>query len=147
VRLAVRSEKRRNSTFGVEYRGYETKGSGEPMVIEEAVEMINQGKSQREVAADLGMSESTLRSRIRKAGFVRNEQAQYILDETSANEKANLVDEWMTKSATEEKPKKKKRASFDIDSELLKELKIYAIIHDKNIYEVAESAIRKYLRE
>lgn len=130
------------------------------MVIEEAVEMINQGKSQREVAADLGLSESTLRSRIRKAGFVRNEQAQYILDVTKVdnaelnetenpepNEGAAFINEWITKGAKEEKPKKKKRASFDIDSELLKELKIYAIIHDKNIYEVAESAIRKYLRE
>lgn len=111
------------------------------MVLEEAVEKINQGKSQREVAAELGMSESTLRSRIRKAGFVRNEQAQYVFDETQ------VFTQQPKQSEKPEPPKKKKRASFDIDSELLKELKIHAIIHDKNIYEVAESAIRKYLRE
>lgn len=41
----------------------------------------------------------------------------------------------------------RKRASFDLDVELLKELKIQAVIHDRNIYEIVETAIRKYLNE
>lgn len=39
----------------------------------------------------------------------------------------------------------RKRSSFDIDVELMKELKIQAVIHDKNIYEIVETAIRKEL--
>ncbi|OQR53432.1 hypothetical protein [Bacillus sp. CDB3] len=41
----------------------------------------------------------------------------------------------------------RKRSSFDIDVELMKELKIQAVIHDKNIYEIVETAIRKELAE
>jgi hypothetical protein len=39
----------------------------------------------------------------------------------------------------------RKRSSFDLDVELMKELKIQAVIHDKNIYEMVETAIRQYL--
>lgn len=39
----------------------------------------------------------------------------------------------------------RKRSSFDIDVELMKELKIHAVIQDKNIYEIVETAIRKEL--
>jgi len=39
----------------------------------------------------------------------------------------------------------RKRSSFDIDVELMKELKIQAVIQDKNIYEIVETAIRKEL--
>lgn len=41
----------------------------------------------------------------------------------------------------------RKRASFDIDVELMKELKIQAVLHDKNIYEIVETAIRNHLHE
>lgn len=41
----------------------------------------------------------------------------------------------------------RKRSSFDIDVELMKELKIQAVIHDRNIYEIVETAIRKELAE
>lgn len=41
----------------------------------------------------------------------------------------------------------RKRSSFDIDVELMKDLKIQAIIHEKNVYEIVESAIRKELAE
>lgn len=46
-----------------------------------------------------------------------------------------------------EEPKqiKRKRASFDLDVELLKELKKYAILHDRNLYEIVETALRQYL--
>ncbi|MGG0545409.1 hypothetical protein ABEY63_26420 [Priestia aryabhattai] len=40
----------------------------------------------------------------------------------------------------------RKRASFDLDVELLKELKIKAVVEDKNIYEMVETAIRHYLK-
>ncbi|WP_338782470.1 hypothetical protein [Metabacillus sp. FJAT-52054] len=41
----------------------------------------------------------------------------------------------------------RKRASFDLDVDLLKQLKIQAVVQDKNIYEMVETAIRKYLNE
>lgn len=39
----------------------------------------------------------------------------------------------------------RKRSSFDIDVDLMKELKITAITHDKPVYLIVESAIRKEL--
>lgn len=41
----------------------------------------------------------------------------------------------------------RKRSSFDLDVDLLKELKIQAVIQDKNVYEMVENAIRNYLAE
>ncbi|MFS0621783.1 hypothetical protein [Priestia megaterium] len=40
----------------------------------------------------------------------------------------------------------RKRASFDLDVELLKKLKIEAVIQEKNLYEMVETAIRTYLK-
>lgn len=39
----------------------------------------------------------------------------------------------------------RKRASFDLDVQLVKELKIQSVIQDKNLYEMVEIAIRHYL--
>lgn len=52
-----------------------------------------------------------------------------------------------SESVKEGKSKLRKRASFDIDASLLKELKIFAITEDKNVYEIVERAIRAYLKE
>ncbi|CAK6478377.1 hypothetical protein IFT92_13325 [Peribacillus simplex] len=41
----------------------------------------------------------------------------------------------------------RKRSSFDMDVELMKELKIQAIIHDRTVYELVECAVRHYLAE
>lgn len=41
----------------------------------------------------------------------------------------------------------RKRSSFDIDVELMKDLKIQAVIHGKNVYEIVENAIRRELAE
>jgi len=41
----------------------------------------------------------------------------------------------------------RKRSSFDLDVQLLKQLKIQAIIHDRNVYEMVEDAIKLYLNE
>lgn len=39
----------------------------------------------------------------------------------------------------------RKRASFDLDVELVKQLKVQAVLQDKNLYEMVEIAIREYL--
>jgi hypothetical protein len=61
--------------------------------------------------------------------------------------KSDIIKEHKEKPTKEGKGKVRKRASFDIDTELLKELKIYAIKEEKNTYEVVEQAIREYIRE
>lgn len=54
----------------------------------------------------------------------------------------------LTKERTKELTNvSRKRSSFDIDVELMKDLKIQAIIHDRNVYEIVESAVRQYLKE
>lgn len=53
------------------------------------------------------------------------------------------------KNISTNKPKTiiRKRSSFDIDVELMKELKVKAVLNDKNVYEMVETAIRNYLKE
>lgn len=62
-------------------------------------------------------------------------------------QKHDRIKEPAQKPTKEEKTKMRKRASFDIDTELLKELKIFAIKEEKNAYEIVEQAIRQYLKE
>ena len=45
----------------------------------------------------------------------------------------------------EEQKNGRKRASFDLDAELLKQLKVKAVLEDKNIYELVEQAIAEFL--
>jgi len=59
----------------------------------------------------------------------------------------DTIKEQAEKTTKEKGNKMRKRASFDIENELLKELKIYAIREEKNVYEVVENAIRTYLNE
>lgn len=54
------------------------------------------------------------------------------------------------KEPDNEKPKStatRKRMSFDLDTELMKELKIQGIRDDVPLYEMVEKAIRQYLNE
>jgi hypothetical protein len=41
----------------------------------------------------------------------------------------------------------RKRVSLDINMALFKRLKLYCVANDKNIYEVAEAALREYLEK
>ncbi|SCM99122.1 Uncharacterized protein BWINRASL_05352 [Bacillus mycoides] len=61
------------------------------------------------------------------------------------NEEVATTKEETNVRTLEEKKVIRKRSSFDIDMELMKELKIQAVLHDKNIYEIVETAIRKEL--
>lgn len=46
----------------------------------------------------------------------------------------------------EEKRVERKRVSFDLRTDLHKELKMQSIVQDKNIYILIEEALEKYLR-
>ena len=47
----------------------------------------------------------------------------------------------------EEKKVERKRVSFDLRTDLHKELKMQALLQDKNIYNLIEEALEKYLSE
>jgi hypothetical protein len=86
-----------------------------------------------------------------KANYRRNERKKETTEEQKnipTNERNHdIIKEQIEKPTKEEGNKMRKRASFDIESELLKELKIYAIREEKNVYEIVENAIRMYLKE
>lgn len=46
---------------------------------------------------------------------------------------------------TEEETNERKRASFDLDKKLLKQLKFIALEEERNIYELVEEALRDYV--
>lgn len=129
------------------------------MNIEQAVEKINSKEATRkDVAQQLEMSETTLSRRIKQAGYTYDNKAKiYILgaspreDErkniTTKERKYDTIKEQKQEPTKEVKKRVRKRASFDLDTELLKELKIFAVKADKNAYEVVEQALKEYLRE
>lgn len=45
------------------------------------------------------------------------------------------------------KEPQRKRASFDIDKELLKTLKLKSVMEEKHVYELVEDAIRSYVKK
>jgi hypothetical protein len=63
-------------------------------------------------------------------------------DETniSSNEESN-------QERKEEKKVERKRVSFDLRTDLHKELKMQSILQEKNIYLLIEEALEKYLKE
>lgn len=132
------------------------------MNIEQAVEKINNKEAKRkDIAQELGMSETTLSRRIKEAGYTYDNTAKiYILGASPKNvrtseqknihtkeRKYDTIKEQKQEPTKEAKKKVRKRASFDLDTELLKELKIFAVKADKNAYEVVEQALKEYLRE
>jgi hypothetical protein len=71
-----------------------------------------------------------------------------VLAET-VGEKENNVDLNQENNETRKEGKKveRKRVSFDLRTDLHKELKMQALLQDKNIYILIEEALEKYLSE
>ncbi|KZR57497.1 hypothetical protein [Pseudobacillus badius] len=65
---------------------------------------------------------------------------------TRKNQRANKKSE-PTNVIAERTNVIRKRSSFDLDVEVMKRLKIQAIVHDRTVYEIVETAIKKYLDE
>lgn len=55
--------------------------------------------------------------------------------------------EYNNQPRKEEKKVERKRVSFDIRTDLHKELKMQSILQEKNIYLLIEEAVEKYLNE
>ncbi|MFE8698388.1 hypothetical protein ACFYKT_18950 [Cytobacillus sp. FJAT-53684] len=73
--------------------------------------------------------------------------AEIVGDKTS-NQEINVVsNEENNTTRKEEKKVERKRVSFDLRTDLHKELKMEALVQEKNIYILIEEALEKYLKE
>lgn len=122
------------------------------MDIKKAVELVNSGQSLASVGAlfEIPMKRDSMRRAIEKAGYVKVNRVWVLgtqKNETTKETKKETTKEPIERPINEHYSLVRKRASFDIDVKLLKELKIYAIHQEKNVYEIVETAIRQYLKE
>jgi hypothetical protein len=70
-----------------------------------------------------------------------------VLAETIEEEKNVDSKEEINETRKEEKKVERKRVSFDLRTDLHKELKMQALVQEKNIYILIEEALEKYLSE
>ena len=73
-----------------------------------------------------------------------------VLAETVGEEEKEtnvVLKQEINKTRKEEKKVERKRVSFDLRTDLHKELKMQALLQDKNIYNLIEEALEKYLSE
>lgn len=71
-----------------------------------------------------------------------------VLAETIEEEEKNVDSkEEINETRKEEKKVERKRVSFDLRTDLHKELKMQALMQEKNIYILIEEALEKYLSE
>jgi len=75
--------------------------------------------------------------------------SQVLAETVGEEEKRNNVDlkQETNETRKEEKKVERKRVSFDLRTDLHKELKMQALLQDKNIYILIEEALEKYLSE
>lgn len=70
-----------------------------------------------------------------------------VLTETVEEEKNVDLKEEIKEIRKENKKVERKRVSFDLRTDLHKELKMQALMQEKNIYILIEEALEKYLNE
>ena len=75
--------------------------------------------------------------------------SQVLAETVGEEEKETNVDlkQETNETRKEEKKVERKRVSFDLRTDLHKELKMQALLQDKNIYILIEEALEKYLSE
>ena len=75
--------------------------------------------------------------------------SQVLAETVGEEEKETNVDlkQGINETRKEEKKVERKRVSFDLRTDLHKELKMQALLQDKNIYNLIEEALEKYLSE
>lgn len=70
-----------------------------------------------------------------------------VLAETVGEKETNLdLNQETNETRKEEKKVERKRVSFDLRTDLHKELKMQALLQDKNIYILIEEALEQYLK-
>lgn len=75
----------------------------------------------------------------------RRNRSHKVKTNVGTNEQTHKKNEPSNEPTKERSMVIRKRSSFDIDVELMKELKIQSILHDKSVYMIVEDAIRKEL--
>jgi hypothetical protein len=73
--------------------------------------------------------------------------AESVGEETNNDENNVALKQEINETRKEEKKVERKRVSFDLRTDLHKELKMQALLQDKNIYILIEEALEKYLSE
>ncbi|MGE7718603.1 hypothetical protein, partial [Priestia megaterium] len=102
---------------------------GDPEVLEKSIYDFVEVKAKTNAKPKEQKSKRTKKINVKKTNDSKNKSSK-----TTINEKIN-----------EEKKVERKRFSFDLDVELAKELKIKAVMEEKNLYELVEEAIRESL--
>lgn len=73
--------------------------------------------------------------------------AETVGEETNTEETNVDLKQEINETRKEEKKVERKRVSFDLRTDLHKELKMQALLKEKNIYILIEEALEKYLKE
>ena len=75
--------------------------------------------------------------------------SQVLAETVGEEEKENnvVLKQEINETRKEEKKVERKRVSFDLRTDLHKELKMQALLQEKNIYNLIEEALEKYLSE
>ena len=73
--------------------------------------------------------------------------AESVGEETNTEDDNVDLKQEINETRKEEKRVERKRVSFDLRTELHKELKMQALLQEKNIYILIEEALEKYLKE
>jgi hypothetical protein len=73
--------------------------------------------------------------------------AESVGEETSTEDNNVDLKQEINETRKEGKRVERKRVSFDLRTELHKELKMQALLQEKNIYILIEEALEKYLKE
>lgn len=144
---------------------------GKPLTIEEILESLKQGKALANIAKELTVGKEKLSEALKNAGYLFNRGTGWTYAGADSEPLNKDYTDFITLRKSVKKPKStnvttkelinvgskvdsnkrtnvvRKRSSFDIDIELMKDLKIQAVVHDKNVYEIVENAIRKELAE
>ncbi|MEC0299180.1 MULTISPECIES: hypothetical protein [Peribacillus] len=140
VHLSEKSLRKALNKAGYEYRNSDEKGwyfvgEGDEETVQEQLiyDFATEGKAKVNVSTNVN-KEPKDTNQCSNVGIKRGKEQVKQANEQSAPtiERTNVI---------------RKRSSFDMDVELMKELKIQAIIHDRTVYELVESAVRHYLAE
>lgn len=114
-------------------KGWQYNGD-DPKVLEQSIYSFVQTKAK---AANQPTNERNNES--------MNEQTKELSNQRTSLPTIEPINQPSNEPTNEQTHIVRKRASFDLDVNLLKELKIFAIRADKNVYEVVEQAIREHL--
>ncbi|MED3912841.1 hypothetical protein [Peribacillus simplex] len=141
VHLSEKLLRKALNKAGYEYRnsgekGWYFVGEGDEETVQEQLiyDFATAGKAKANVSTNVNKEPINDTNQRSNVGIKRGKEQVKQANEQSAPtiERTNVI---------------RKRSSFDMDVELMKELKIQAIIHDRTVYELVESAVRHYLAE